>query len=140
LENALGEYQTNDFTFAPSGAYGQANGQTVFTHGVEAGIMRNESHDLQTATQELVQSFSQSNPRMRPTSRGDRASVGGRNGLRTRMTNQNEATGRPENLALYTTILNDGTLFYLIGVAPDNEYGNYDSVFDRVAGSVQFAR
>ena len=56
------------------------------------------------------------------------------------MTNQNEATGRPENLALYTTILNDGTLFYLIGVAPDNEYGNYDSVFDRVAGSVQFAR
>jgi hypothetical protein len=130
----------NSVTFAPEGGYGSAGQQSVFTHGVEAGIMRNESHDLQTATQELVQSFSQSNPRMRPTSRGDRASVGGRNGMRTRMTNQNEATGRPENLALYTTILNDGTLFYLIGVAPDNEYGNYDSVFDRVAGSVQFAR
>ena len=50
------------------------------------------------------------------------------------LTNQNEATGRPERLALYTTTLNDGTLFYMIGVAPENEYGSYDSVFNNIAG------
>ena len=29
-------------TFAPQGAYGTVNGQSVFTHGVEIGIARNE--------------------------------------------------------------------------------------------------
>ena len=129
----------NSVTFAPEGGYGAVNQQSVFTHGVEAGVMRNESHDLQTASQELVQELTQANPRMR---RGgwDRGTVGGRQGLRTVMTNQNDATGRPERVALYTTTLDDGTLFYLLGVAPDNEYGAYDDVFDRVAGSLQFAQ
>src|SRR6185312_2892061 len=40
-------------TFAPEGAYGQANGANVFTHGVEIGVARNETHNLQTATDEL---------------------------------------------------------------------------------------
>jgi len=130
----------NSVTFAPEGGYGSVGQQSVFTHGVETGVTRNESHDLQTATEELVRSFAQSNPNMRQSSGFDRGTIGGRSGLHTRLTNQNEATGRPERLALYTTALNDGTLFYMIGVAPDNEYGNYDSVFNNIARSLQFAR
>jgi Peptidase family M48 len=130
----------NSVTFAPEGGYGSANQQSVFTHGVEVGIMRNESHDLRTATNEVVQSLAQSNPRMRQDGDFDRGTVGGRNGLRTRLVNQNEVTGRTERIALYTSFLNDGTLFYLLGVAPDNEYGDYDPVFNRVARSLQFAR
>ena len=61
-----------------------------------------------------------------------------RNALRATLTNQNDATGRTERIALYTTMLNDGTLFYLLGVAPDEEYGSYDSVFNRIADSLQF--
>jgi hypothetical protein len=56
------------------------------------------------------------------------------------LSNQNDATGRSERVALYTTTLDDGTLFYLLGVAPENEYGTYDDVFDRVADSLQFAQ
>src|SRR6267378_3882393 len=56
---------TNTVTFAPDGAYGTANGQNVFTHGMEFGLARNESHDLQTATDELIQSLSQGNPNLR---------------------------------------------------------------------------
>ena len=41
-------------TFAPDGGYGDYNGQSTFTHGIEFGVARNESHDLQTATAELV--------------------------------------------------------------------------------------
>ena len=130
----------NSVTFAPEGGYGAANQTSVFTHGVEAGVTRNETHDLQTATDELVQALAQSNPRMNRDSRSDRGTIGGRTGLRTVLSNQNEVTGRTERIALYTTLLNDGTLFYLIGVAPDNEYGAYDAVFNRVAGSLQFAR
>ena len=36
--------------------------------------------------------------------------------------------------------MRDGSLFYLIGVAPANEFSRYDSVFRKVAESVQFAR
>jgi len=128
----------NSVTFAPEGGYGAVNQQSVFTHGVEVGIMRNESHNLQTATDELIQSLSQSNPRMRRSRGYDRGGVGGRDGLRALLTNQNDATGRTERIALYTTMLADGTLFYMIGVAPDDEYGSYDQVFNRIAGSLQF--
>jgi beta-barrel assembly-enhancing protease len=129
----------NSVTFAPEGGYGAVNQQSVFTHGVEAGVARNESRDLRSASEELVQDLAQSNPRMRRDGGWDRGTVGGRQGLRTMLTNQNDVTGRPERIALYTTTLNDGTLFYLIGVAPDQEFGVYDDVFDRIAGSLQFA-
>ena len=130
----------NSVTFAPEGGYGAVNQQSVFTHGVEAGVVRNDSRDLQSASEELVQDLSQSNPRMRRDGGWDRGTIGNRRGLRTILTNQNEVTGREERIALYTTSLDDGTLFYLIGVAPANEYGNYDDVFDRVADSLQFAQ
>ena len=84
--------------------------------------------------------MSQSNPRMRRDSGYDRGNIGGHQGMRTVLTNQNDATGRQERVALYTTFLDDGTLFYMIGVAPDNEFGTYDQVFNRIAGSLQFAR
>src|SRR4029450_9404334 len=47
----------NSVTFAPDGGYGSLNQQSVFTHGVEAGVARNESHDLQPATDDLVDSL-----------------------------------------------------------------------------------
>lgn len=130
----------NSVTFAPDGGYGAVNEQSVFTHGVEMGVARNEAHDLQTATEDLIQSLGQANPRMRRESGYDRGNIGGRQGLRTILSNQNDVTGRPERIALYTNLLNDGTLFYMIGVAPENEFGEYDRVFNRVAGSLQFAR
>jgi beta-barrel assembly-enhancing protease len=129
----------NSVTFAPEGGYGAMNQQSVFTHGVEAGLMRNESHDLQTATNELLQEVSQANPRMSRGSGSDRGTLGGRRALRTILSNQNEATGRNERIALYTTLLDDGSLFYLLGVAPENEFGTYDDVFNRIAESLQFA-
>src|SRR5439155_931710 len=49
----------NTVTFAPDGAYGSSNGQSVFTHGVEIGVSRNETHNLQQATDELIQSLGQ---------------------------------------------------------------------------------
>ena len=128
----------NSVTFAPEGGYGAMNQQSVFTHGIEVGVMRNSNSQLQAATDELIQSLAQSNPRMRRSRGYDRDTIGGRNALHATLTNQNDATGRSERIALYTTMLSDGTLFYMLGVAPDEEYGSYDSVFNRIADSLQF--
>jgi hypothetical protein len=130
----------NSVTFAPEGAYGTINQQSVFTHGVEAGVARNESHDLQTATDELLQSLAQSNPRLSRSGGYSRASIDGLTGLRVTLSNVSDATGGNEQIAIYTTQMRDGNLFYLIGVAPAEEFGRYDGVFRKVAGSIRFAR
>ena len=130
----------NSVTFAPDGAYGTADQQSVFTHGVEVGLARNETHDLQTATDELLQSLAQSNPRLRQSSGYTRVSIGDRAGVTTTLDNVSDATGRNERINVFTTLMQDGTLFYLIGVAPDNEFSSYEPVFHKVASSVQFAR
>jgi hypothetical protein len=123
-------------TFAPEGAYAQSNGQSVFTHGVEIGSARNESHDLQTATNELIASLGQGNPGLSRPSRYDRINVGGRQGLRAVLSNTSSA-GEPENIVLFTSQLRDGSLFYAIAVAPRGDFPSYGRVFDRVISSIQ---
>jgi Zn-dependent protease with chaperone function len=126
-------------TFAPDGAYGSANGQSVFTHGVEIGVARNETHDLQSATQELIDSLSRSNPQLGRPSRFERVNIDGRPGLRSVLSNVSEATGRPESIEIYTTQLRDGNLLYAIGVAPADAFSSYRGVFDRIVSSIKTA-
>jgi hypothetical protein len=131
------QLQDNDsVTFAPDGGYGQYNGQSVFTHGVELGIARNETHDLQSATDELLDSLSRSNPRMSRPRGYDRVRVGNVGGLRTMVSNVSDATGERENIEVVTAQMRDGNLFYTIAVAPQNEFSSYQPVFDRVVGSI----
>jgi len=124
-------------TFAPSGGYGQANGSVVFTHGVEVGIARNETHDLQTATDELIDSLARGNARMGRPSPYRRTSVGDRQGLTTTLSNESEATGTAESVQIFSTLMRNGNLLYLIAVAPANQFDAYQGVFQRVANSLQ---
>src|SRR5262249_20549399 len=128
---------TNSVTFAPEGAYGSVNGQSTFTHGIEFGVDRNTTHDLETETEGLIDSLSKGNPNLSRPSRFDRVKVAGRRGLRTVLQNQSEATGQAETIELVTTQMADGNLFYSIGVAPSGQYSSYRDVFDRIRSSIQ---
>lgn len=130
----------NSVTFAPEGAYGTIGGQSVFTHGMEIGVSRNEDHDIRTATDELIESLRQSNPRLSRPGGYDRGTIGGRQGLRTVMSNVSDATRTQEVIEMYTALLSDGSLFYAIGVAPREEYDGYRNVFQRVVSSIRFTR
>lgn len=125
-------------TFAPEGAYGQINGQDIFTHGVQVGVTRNETHNLRQATEEFINNLSQANPKLRQQSGFERGNVGGREGLAAVLSNVSDATGRAETVAVYTTLLGDGNLFYLIAVAPQSEFGSYQGTFQKVTRSIQF--
>ena len=127
-------------TFAPAGAYGNLNGQSVFTHGAEIGVARNETHDLATATDELIQSLAQSNPRLSRPSRYERTSIGGQQGAHTVLSNVSDVTGGEERIEVYTALMRDGTLFYMLGVAPREEYNDYDPAFRKIVRSIQFTR
>ena len=64
----------------------------------------------------------------------------GRQGLQVRLRNVSEATGSPEVVLLTTALLDDGNLFYSIGVAPENEFGQYSRTLQRVNQSVEIQR
>jgi Zn-dependent protease with chaperone function len=128
---------TNAVIFAPDGAYGNASGQSVFTHGVQIAVARNETHDLRTATDELVASFARENPSLGHASGYERATIGGRQGLHTVISNVSDATGQQERIAVFTTLLDDGNLFYALGVAPRDRFADYEGAFRRVVGSIQ---
>ena len=130
----------NTVTVAPEGAYGAVNGQSVFTHGVQVGLARRETHDLRTGTDELIQALQQGNPQLRRQGNYQRGSIGGRQGLHTTLSNVSEATGSQEVVDLFTTQLSDGSLFYVVGVAPRQEYDAYGNVFRRVVSSIRFMR
>ena len=127
-------------TFAPDGAYGSYDGQSVFTHGVEIGVARNSSRNLQRATDELINSLAESNPRLRRESGYRQRSVAGRNGLQTVLGNVSEVTRQEETIQLVTTLLSDGSLMYAVGVAPDHEYSAYQPHFQRVIQSLRLSR
>ena len=107
---------------------------------MEIGISRNESHDLQTATDELIDSLTRGNPNMSRPSGYSRAVIANREGLRTIVSNTSEVTGRDETVTLFTTLLRDGSLFYAIGVAPRDEFNSYQNTFQRVIGSIQLTQ
>jgi hypothetical protein len=127
-----------NITFAPEGAYFQGqNGGTAFTHGVEVGTIRNEAHDLREATEELVQSLAQSNPRLQQRTNYAQDTIGGRRGLTAMFSNVSEVTGQPEVVTISTAPLRDGSLLYVIQVAAEQDAQAYQSTFAKVRRSLQ---
>ncbi len=128
----------NAVRFAPTGAYSNANGEQAFQAGVEVGITQAQGGDPRSATSQFVQQLMQSNPNLQPQSDPQAADVAGRNGLRQTFNNVNE-NGQPEVVVLETTQLDDGSLLYLLNVAPQSQFATYQSTFRRVNGSIQLA-
>jgi Zn-dependent protease with chaperone function len=128
---------SNSVWYAPEGAYGQTQGQPVFTHGVNFGVVQAQSNNLRQATDQFIRSLIQGNPNMRQQSGYQRGNIAGREGLAMTLTNVNEATGRREIVTVYTTQLRNGGLFYMIAVAPQDEYRNYQGAFQNILRSIQ---
>ena len=127
----------NSVTFAPEGGYGEYRGQNVFTHGLQVGVEQSNSRNLRSATNELLQGLAQSNPQLRQAGGFSNVSVGGRNGLVTVLSNVSDVTGEQERIALYTTQLNDGSVFFVAGVSPAREFNTYRQIFNRSVQSLQ---
>ena len=115
-------------TFAPAGAVYKGNGASAFTHGLQVGVVRTQSRDLEQGTQELLQLFARSHPQAR--SQGSRReSIAGRNGTTTLLTNVSAVTGAPEAVTLSTTQLRDASLLYVLAIAPEAEARTSASFF-----------
>src|SRR6266404_1949349 len=123
--------------YPPSGGYGSANGQAVFTHGINIGVAQSNSSNLQQATNDFLNTLQQGSENLRARGGYQRTYVGNRNGLLISLSNTNEATGQPEVVNVVTTQLRNGELLYIISVAPESDYNTYLSTFQNILRSVQ---
>ena len=113
----------NTVTFAPDGAYGSLNGNSVFTHGAEIGCVaqrkpRSADRDQRAAPGAAPEQSAAERPRQLRARLDRRAPGAARRPVRTSPT-------RPAARKSSTSTrrcLSDGSLFYVLGVAPREEY------------------
>ena len=128
---------SNAVTYAPEGAvFPGQNGGSAFTHGVQIGVAGKGSGNLQRDTDALLQSFARTNPQLRRSGGYSRVSVDGRQGLATNLVNVSEVTGAREVVHLTTTQLPDGSVLFMLGVAPEQDARTYLNTFGRIRQSI----
>ena len=127
-------------TFAPQGAYGNQQGESVFTHGAIVGVGQVSTNDLQNASDQYISGILQSNGYLRPEGRYQGKRLGGRDALRRRLSGTSRVTNRKEIVDVYTTMLNDRQLFYIIQVVPGNAQAQYARAFDEMVQSLTFVK
>ena len=126
----------NSIKYVPQNAYGDYNGQATLTHGVELGVARAASRNLDQATQTLIEGFVRGNDGMRIAGSEERFTLSGRQAIVTPLVGRS-AVGGNERVEVHTTLLNNGDLFYVLTVVPERESGAYGPAFDRVVRSVK---
>jgi len=126
----------NSVKYVPQNAYGEYNGESTLTHGVELGVARASSRNLDDATQELIDGFVRSNAGMRQSGQAEQFRLSGRSSIVTPLEGRS-ALGGVERVDVHTTLLANGDLFYVLTVAPERDLGSYGEAFDRVVRSVR---
>ena len=122
--------------FVPQNGFGPINGQTVFTHGIEFGITRAESRDLQEATNTWLKMVAQGNADLRLAGQQQPVKISQRSALATPLLSPSPLGGQ-ERIGLYTVFLVDGTLFYYLTIVPEKDADKFDEAFRRIAASIR---
>jgi hypothetical protein len=126
----------NSVKFVPNNAYGQQNGEEVFTHGVQLGVAPAKSRDLRQATRSFLEALAPGNPDLRAAGEPVTVQMSNRNALATPLTNKS-ALGGADRITLYTTFLANGDLFYYLCVAPEKDFESYRPTFNKVGQSIR---
>jgi Zn-dependent protease with chaperone function len=127
----------NSITFAPEGAYGDYQGQAVFTHGAIVGVTDAGSRNLRTATNAYLNALLRGNPYLQVQGSSRPTRLDGRTALMQTLAGVSNVTGQPEQVTVYTSLLRDGRLFYLINVAPRAQFASYRPAFQEMLNSVR---
>jgi beta-barrel assembly-enhancing protease len=120
----------------PRNGYGQLNGRTVFSHGVEFGLTKAGSRDLREATNSWLKAVTRNNPELRPAGEQQPLRISQRAGLSTPLVNPSPLGGQ-ERIGVYTTFLADSSLFYFLTIVPENDAASFDDAFRHVVESIE---
>jgi hypothetical protein len=126
----------NTLKVVPENGYGEMNGQTVFTHGIEFGVAKASSRDLKEATGTWLKAVAQGNPDLKMAGEAKFVKLSDRTALGVPLVNPSPLGGQ-EVILLFTTFLSSGELFYYLGVAPEKDMQTYQPVFMKIAQSIK---
>jgi beta-barrel assembly-enhancing protease len=133
---AVGE---SELIFAPVGAAGRRDGAAYLTHGLFVGKVAVESGDLEGATTLFLQQQLKANPEYEVQGRPRQIALAGRPAYAATVVGSSPVTGEIEVNLIHTAYTSDGRLFYLIAVAPEDEFESYRPAFERVVQSLRFS-
>lgn len=129
---------SNTVTFAPEGAFvNTLRGAMGVTHGVQVGVARGLTGNLQGDMEALLEALARGNRHVRWTPAYQRTTIAGRSGLTTVLSNVSSLNGEFEHVSVSAAHLPDGSLLYVIGVAPQEEAGTYRNAFNQMRESLQ---
>jgi len=113
----------------------QPDGYGLPSRGTSRGDER-EQQLLEDATSGLIEELSHSNPGMRIVSRPEYFRVDGQGAESTYLTNDSPLGGRETNWLV--TLQRPEGLLFIVFVAPDRDFRNYESTFQNMLRSVRF--
>jgi Zn-dependent protease with chaperone function len=127
----------NTVRVVPQNGYGELNGETVFSHGVEFGVAKAASGNLRDATSAWLKGIAQSNPDLQVSGEQERIHLSNRAALSTPLVNASPLGGK-ERIGVYTTFVANGILFYYVTVVPEKDAAAFQEAFRKVGESIRF--
>jgi hypothetical protein len=128
----------NTLTLAPEGSYGVYQGKPGFTHGVFVGVVPASSRDLRQSTDALVGGLLRTNTYLRQQGTYASSAISNRNSLIANLAGRWPATDHDESLTVFTAMMRNGKLFYLVTVVPQTDSASYYAVFQAIVHSIKF--
>ena len=129
----------NSIKVVPQNGYGEFKGQMVFSYGVEFGVVKASSQDLQQATNEWLKALAQGNPELKLGGAQQQVKISQRPGLATPLVNPSPLGGN-EQIGLYTTFLSEGALFYYLTIAQEKDSQAFQETFRQIGQSIKLAQ
>ena len=126
-----------ELILAPAGAYGRRDGAAYVTHGLFVGSVAVGGDDLEAATEAFLQQQLKANPDFRVQGATRRVSLAGREAYAAVVAGPSPVTGKLEVNLVHTAFTSGGRLFYLIAVAPEDEFESYSPSFEGVVRSLR---
>lgn len=123
--------------FAPHGAYGRMNESVMVTHGIFIGAVPAQADALEEATKIFVDQQLSANPDFQLQGQIKQIDFGDAKGYAAIMAGPSPVTGVIEIDVIYTTATEDGRLFYLITISPEDEYDSYRGAFERIMAAIR---
>jgi hypothetical protein len=130
----------SDLIFSPKGAYGKYNDNLMVTHGIFVGVRKVSQLDLRSATDAFVQQQVEGNADFQIANEPQQIDFGGQEGYYTVFSGPSAINGVVEVDTVYTTLTEDGRMFYLITIAPEDEAEVYSPAFEKIIRSLRLAR
>lgn len=131
-------------SFVPDGGVVQgSDGQGQLAFGMivalkQAQVNPSDMNGLSAATQQLIKDLQQSNPNLRVAQQASPVTVGGQPGLSTHLTNDSPAGGKEIDWLL--TVARPEGVVYILCVAPETAWKDYEKTFSDILSGVRFVQ